>query len=411
MFKPFSLFVGLRYSLTRKRNRFLSFVSFISMLGVSLGVLVLIVALSVINGSISSLRNEALKSVPHVTVTGERLESSWDEYTVNARLSDRVIAAAPLLEGEAVLRFQGQDIFIQVRGVDPQLEAEVINNESQLFSDLLTILQETDNGIILGTQLAGVLGIYSGNEVSVTALNSLLSRSLSDAQGFEVIGFGDFGLYGNKNLVLIGLDKAQALFAKDGGVDLQLRLRVSDIFNAELIAKELFGEMEAIDIQPWNETQANLFNALNMEKILTSFMLSMIVIIGAVNIISTLVMVVSDKGSDIAILRTMGASRLAIMTIFVVQGLIVGIVGTVVGATLGVLLANNITGLSLWLEQLINLVFTDANVYLVSHLQTQINIGEVILVCMAALLISFLATLYPAFRASKIHPAEVLRYE
>ena len=211
--------------------------------------------------------------------------------------------------------------------------------------------------------------------------------------------------------MLIGLDKAQALFAKDAGVDLQLRLRVSDIFNAELIAKELFGEMEAIDIQPWNETQANLFNALNMEKILTSFMLSMIVIIGAVNIISTLVMVVSDKGSDIAILRTMGASRLAIMTIFVVQGLIVGIVGTVVGAAFGVLLANNITGISLWLEQLINLVFTDANVYLVSHLQTQINIGEVILVCMAALLISFLATLYPAFRASKIHPAEVLRYE
>ena len=133
MFKPFSLFVGLRYSLTRKRNRFLSFVSFISMLGVSLGVLVLIVALSVINGSISSLRNEALKSVPHVTVSGPRLESSWGEYTVNARLSDRVIAAAPFLEGEAVLRFQGQDIFIQVRGVDPELEAEVINNESTII--------------------------------------------------------------------------------------------------------------------------------------------------------------------------------------------------------------------------------------------------------------------------------------
>ena len=195
------------------------------------------------------------------------------------------------------------------------------------------------------------------------------------------------------------------------GMEDDRKLALETLHAIELIAKELFGEMEGIDIQPWNETQANLFNALNMEKILTSFMLSMIVIIGAVNIISTLVMVVSDKGSDIAILRTMGASRLAIMTIFVVQGLIVGIVGTVVGATLGVLLANNITGLSLWLEQLINLVFTDANVYLVSHLQTQINIGEVILVCMAALLISFLATLYPAFRASKIHPAEVLRYE
>ncbi len=409
MFKPFSLFVGLRYSLTRRRNRFLSFVSLISMLGVSLGVMVLIVALSVINGSINSLRNEALKSVPHVTIAGESLESNWEREAVNAQLSDQVLAAAPFLEGEAVLRYQGRNIFIRVRGVDPQREAEIVNNESQSFSNLLDILQERNNSIILGTQLASQLGISSGNELSVTSLNSLLTRSLSDAQGFEVTGFADFGIYGNQAIALINLNEARELFAQDRGVNLQLRLRVSDIFNAELIAMDLFENAGNLDIQSWNETQATLFNALNMEKLLTSFMLLMIVVIGAVNIISTLVMVVSDKTSDVAILRTMGASRSIIMKIFVVQGLIVGIVGTTIGALLGLLLANNITKLSLWLEQLINLVFADANIYLISHLQTRVNVSEVMLVCLIALLICFLATLYPAFRASKIQPAEALR--
>lgn len=409
MFKPFSLFVGLRYSLTRRRNRFLSFVSLISMLGVSLGVMVLIVALSVINGSINSLRNEALKSVPHVTIAGESLESNWEREAVNAQLSDQVLAAAPFLEGEAVLRYQGKNIFIRVRGVDPQREAEIVNNESQSFSNLLDILQERNNSIILGTQLASQLGISSGNELSVTSLNSLLTRSLSDAQGFEVTGFADFGIYGNQAIALINLNEARELFAQDRGVNLQLRLRVSDIFNAELIAMDLFENAGNLDIQSWNETQATLFNALNMEKLLTSFMLLMIVVIGAVNIISTLVMVVSDKTSDVAILRTMGASRSIIMKIFVVQGLIVGIVGTTIGALLGLLLANNITKLSLWLEQLINLVFADANIYLISHLQTRVNVSEVMLVCLIALLICFLATLYPAFRASKIQPAEALR--
>ena len=379
------------------------------MLGVSLGVMVLIVALSVINGSINSLRNEALKSVPHVTIAGESLESNWERQAVNAQLSDQVLAAAPFLEGEAVLRYQGKNIFIRVRGVDPQREAEIVNNESQSFSNLLDILQERNNSIILGTQLASQLGISSGNELSVTSLNSLLTRSLSDAQGFEVTGFADFGIYGNQAIALINLNEARELFAQDRGVNLQLRLRVSDIFNAELIAMDLFENAGNLDIQSWNETQATLFNALNMEKLLTSFMLLMIVVIGAVNIISTLVMVVSDKTSDVAILRTMGASRSIIMKIFVIQGLIVGIVGTTIGALLGLLLANNITKLSLWLEQLINLVFADANIYLISHLQTRVNVSEVMLVCLIALLICFLATLYPAFRASKIQPAEALR--
>ncbi len=411
MFKPFSLFVGMRYSLTRKRNFFLSFVSLISMLGVSLGVMILIVALSVINGSITTLREEALKSVPHVTIGGEPLLGDWQQLLDTARRSEKVLAAVPFLEGEAALRYQGRNSFIRLRGVDPAMEAEVVNNGGRLYSELLALLEQTDNGIILGTQLAGALGIYSNAEVSINALGSLLARSLSDEQGFQVLGFADFGVYGNNNVTLVNLNRAQVLFEKDSGVSTQLRLKVEDVFQAESIATDLFGAMDGVEIQPWNAAQANLFNALNMEKILTSFMLLMIVVIGAVNIISTLVMVVSDKAADIAILRTMGASRGMILKIFVVQGLIAGILGTLVGAVFGVLLANNITQLSLQVERFIDSLFTDANIYLISHLQTRVDANEVLMVCLAALLISFLATLYPAYRASKIQPAEVLRYE
>ncbi|MEQ8954843.1 MAG: FtsX-like permease family protein, partial [Gammaproteobacteria bacterium] len=206
-------------------------------------------------------------------------------------------------------------------------------------------------------------------------------------------------------------DAATTFFAGAPGVEPILRLRVDDLFAAREIAEQAFGDVADIEIRPWYEIQASLFNALNMEKIITSFMLLMIVIIGAVNIVSTLVMVVSDKGADIAILRTMGASRRAIMSVFMVQGMIAGIIGTLLGAMLGLALAENVAAISLWLERLINFLLSDGNVYLISHLQTQTNGSEVLLICSAALLISFLATLYPAYRASRVQPAEVLRYE
>lgn len=411
MFKPLSLFIGLRYTLTRKRNFFLSFVSLISMLGVSLGVLILIVALAVINGSITTLRTEALKSVPHVTVSGALVTEDWAAQRRQALQNPDVLAAAPFLEGEALLRYQGVNDFIQLRGVDAALEADVVSNASPRYRELLELLADTDNGIILGTQLAGSLGIYSSGEVSVTALGSLLSRSLSETKGFEVVGFADFGFYGNDLIALVNLAEAQALFEQDSGVMLKLRLKVNDEFAAAEIAESAFANNSDLLIQPWNVIQANLFNALNMEKILTGFMLMMIVIIGAVNIISTLVMVVSDKGADIAILRTMGASRQTIMQVFIVQGLVAGFIGTLVGAVLGVLLAKSVTTISLVLENFVNSVFTNANVYFISHLQTRVNFYEVAIVCALALLISFIATLYPAYRASKIQPAEVLRYE
>ena len=411
MLRSFPLFIGLRYSLAQKNSLLLSFVSLISVLGVTLGVFILIVALAVINGSITTLRMEALKSIPHVTIAGPGLQANWHELRDLALSSNEVIAVAPFIEAEASITHQGETAFIAVRGIDTALESSVSEPSRATFVDLLASLGESENGVILGASLAGQLGVRSLTQVSLLSLGDLLSRRLNEEQGAEVIGFADFGLYSNHNSALISLTSAERLFANDPGVDIRLRLRVSDIDRAGDIAAQVFLDYPDLKITPWNEVQASLFDALNMEKFLTAFMLLMIVIIGAVNIISTLVMFVSDKSADIAILRTMGASQATVMTIFIVQGLFAGILGTVLGAVLGLGLAGSITDISLAVEQFINSNLEGANLYLLSHLQTNVIPSEVMLVCLVALGICFLATLYPAYRASCIEPAQVLRYE
>ena len=411
MLRSFPLFVGLRYSLAQKNSLLLSFVSLISVLGVTLGVLILIVALAVINGSIETLRKEALKSTPHVTIAGPGLQANWRELRDLALRSEEVIAAAPFIEAEASITHQGEAAFIAVRGIDTALESSVSEPGSATFVDLLVSLGESETGVILGAGLAGQLGVRSSTQVHLLSLGKLLRRRLDEGQGAEVIGFADFGLYSNHNTALMSLTSAERLFANDPSVDIHLRLRVSDINRAGDIAAQVFSDYPELEITPWNEVQASLFDALNMEKFLTAFMLLMIVVIGAVNIISTLVMFVSDKSADIAILRTMGASQASIMIIFMVQGLVAGILGTGIGVALGLGLAGAITDVSLALEQFVNSNIEGANLYLLSHLQTEVVASEVMLVCLAALVTCFLAILYPAYRASCIQPAEVLRYE
>jgi lipoprotein-releasing system permease protein len=381
------------------------------MLGISVGVLALIVALSVINGSISVMRDEALKSVPHAIISGENLSSLWVEEIAKIKEQEGILAAAPFVEGEAMIRHQGGTRFIRLRGVAPELEFEVINNGGEGYRELLEELDRTENGIVLGAQLAGSLRIYDSQELTAISLGKLLKRNLSEAQGFEVVGFADFGIYGNSNIALINLDSAKQLFREDPGVDFQIRVKVDDVFQAKSIVENSTNQPRRLTVTAWSEVQENLFNALNMEKILTGFMLLMIVAIGAFNIVSTLVMVVSDKSKDIAILRTMGASRLTIIKIFVVQGMLSGIVGTVVGVFGGVIVAANISDISLFLENLFNGFFPNQNIYFISHLQTELIIEEIFFVCFVALVISFIVTLYPAYKASEINPAETLRYE
>jgi lipoprotein-releasing system permease protein len=381
------------------------------MLGITLGVLAMIVVLSVINGSTTVMRSETLKSVPHALVEFSSTGENWQQLA--ARFADQpgIVSAAPFLEGEAWVRHQGRDRFVSLRGIEPQSELTVMDAPSGSLRQLMVELDGLDNGMILGSRLARELGIFSNQSVSVTPLRSLLGRSLDDAKGFAVLGAGDFGFYGNDSVALVKLEQAQELFANQ---QVQLRLKVEDVFDAAAIVQRASASLGLSDqarVTPWNESQRNLFDALRMEKMLTGFMLLMIVLIGAVNIVSTLVMVVADKGADIAILRTMGAGKGAIMGIFIVQGTLAGLLGVALGTLSGVVVALNLTSISSVFENFVNSLLAPERLYMISYLRAELIWGDVLVIAAAALLISFLATLYPAYRATRVQPAAVLRYE
>ena len=411
MRRPLSLFVGLRFSLAKKHNLLLSFVSLASMLGISFGVLILIVATSVINGSINVMRSEALKSVPHAVVQGDFPNGNWNQGMYKIAGLEGVAAVAPFVEGEAVVRNEGNFEFIKIRGVLPEQEQNVISNPSQRYLEVLQDLKNTEQGIVLGTQLAASLNIFNAKSINAVSLESLLERSSMDVEGFKVVGFADFGLYGNSNLALINLNDAQSFFEGESDGNVHLRVSVKDVNNAKSIAEQAKDIYPMMDVVSWDEAQSSLFTALNLEKILTSIMLVMIIIIGAVNIISTLVMVVSNKNADIAILRTLGATKSTIMKIFVVQGMISGILGTFFGIFIGTICALYAPLISQIIENMVNQLAAGDDLYFISHLRTKVNPYEIMTIGVMAMLISFLATLYPAYRASKIYPAEVLRYE
>lgn len=412
MRKPLALFIGLRFVKARKSSHLMSFVSWISMLGIALGVLALIIVLSVINASTSTMREETLKAVPHASLTlPEGL--SWQEAVTVLDAQPGVIAAAPYMEAQAWLRFEGLGEFVNVRGVDPVTEPLVLQNPDAHLSSLLEQLEQSPDGVILGTRLARMLGLFIDQQPSVTPLASLINRQTSDARSFRVLGVADFGFYDNDRIALISLAAAQELFTADPGADLQVRLRVADVFAAEAITRQAMTALPADEygVDVWNQSRRSLFDALRMEKILTGFMLLMIVVIGAVNIVSTLVMAVADKSADIAILRTMGAGRATVMAVFVIQGFAAGILGTLLGAAGGITLSMFIGDLSRWFEGWLNSMLAPDDVYMIAHLSAELQWSDVMLVCACALLISLLATLYPAWRAARVHPADVLRYE
>jgi lipoprotein-releasing system permease protein len=422
MYQPLVLFVGLRFVRARKKNQLMSFVSLISMLGIALGVLALIAVMSVINASTSTMRDETLKSVPHAEMVLPAGAIDWRQAAQILQQQNGVLAAAPFIQGEAWLRVDGRGEFVAVRGIDPASEPAVLQQGSLNTRQLLEELAVTPDGIILGTRLASRLGLFTGMQLAVTPLASLLSRDTGDARSFRVLGVADFGFYDNASTALVNLPAAQELFV--GGVPgtgrLRMRLRVDDVFAAAAISRAAVAALPSADgqggtvdfqVSSWDQTRRSLFDALRMEKILTGFMLLMIVIIGAVNIVATLVMTVADKSADIAILRTMGAGRGTVMAVFVIQGLAAGVFGTLLGAVGGVALAAGIGDLTQALQTLLNNALTPGDTYMIAHLQAELLWSDVVLVCGCALLISLLATLYPAWRASRIQPADVLRYE
>ena len=411
---PLSVTIGIRYSRARKSSGLLSFVSTVAMLGVALGVTVLIVALAVMNGSIAFLRAEALKSLPHIVVTGDSVQSQLEPLRLAFAASDGVESVLAVTEFEALISQSGVNDFAEVRGIDAQFSEAIAGNQGARAQELLDRLQATPDGAIIDSRLAARLGLSGTQELNLTAIDNLLRQSDVQSQGFIVLGFADFGAYGGGQTVLINRAAALSLSGNRGQTKLQLTL--VDLFESENIASQIAelapvkGDSDLV-IETWQQAQSGLFDALAMEKFLTGLMLMMIVMIGAVNIVSTLVMAVAEKTSDIAILRTMGASSGAIMRSFIMQGGVSGVLGTFFGAGLGVFIALFLAPIGLALESALGALLGQPNLLLVSHLQTKLLWSEVLLVCGLALLISLLATLYPAFRASRIAPAEVLRYE
>lgn len=411
---PLSVTIGVRYSRARKSSGLLSFVSTVAMLGVALGVTVLIVALAVMNGSIAFLRAEALKSLPHIVVTGDSVQSQLEPLRLAFAASDGVESVLAVTEFEALISQSGVNDFAEVRGIDAQFSEAIAGNQGARAQELLDRLQATPDGAIIDSRLAARLGLSGTQELNLTAIDSLLRQSDVQSQGFKVLGFADFGAYGGGQTVLINRAAALSLSGSRGQTKLQLTL--VDLFESVNIASQIAelapvkGDSDLV-IETWQQAQSGLFDALAMEKFLTGLMLMMIVMIGAVNIVSTLVMAVAEKTSDIAILRTMGASSGAIMRSFIMQGGVSGVLGTFFGAGLGVFIALFLAPIGLALESALGALLGQPNLLLVSHLQTKLLWSEVLLVCGLALVISLLATLYPAFRASRIAPAEVLRYE
>ncbi len=410
-----ALFIGLRYLLAKRDNRFIAFTSLISMAGLTLGVLALVVVLSVFNGSQGVMRERTLITVPHADIEAKPRFSDWQRAQQLVASVTGIVAAAPYTELEALLSKQGYHQVTRVRGIDPTLESQVSRLDESLLEGSLSALQPGERGIVLGRALANNLRLFTGSAVNlvVPQANQAGTRLSLVMHRFVVVGIFDVQFSVGADLAYIHLtDSAALLGLQDPSSAVRLRLQAQDVEQAGTLVQKAVGLL--VQEQPgplylgkdWATTEASLFGALRLEKLMTWLMLMMIVGIGAFNIISTLVMVVAEKQPDIAILRTMGASRQTILMVFLVQGTTVGVLGVTIGAVIGSLLALNFTPLMSALES----VLGRETLYVLSALPARWQLADVVITSGVALLISFLATLYPAWRASRIHPAQVLRH-
>jgi lipoprotein-releasing system permease protein len=417
----FELFVGMRYTRAKRKNHFISFISLTSMIGIALGVAALIIVLSVMNGFQKDLRTRILGVASHLEITGSNNTlTDWPNIVESSVKREHVLASAPYIAAQAMLSFgQGVQGAI-IRGVLPAAEDKVADLGKSMKVGDLNDLRAGEFGIILGADLAYTLGAQMGDKVVVMAPQGQFTPAgvVPRLKQFTVVGLFSSGMQEyDAGLALIHMDDAAKLYRMENKVS-GVRLKLDDLFIAPNVAASISKDLNrssnptgAYYVTDWTQQHANFFKAVQMEKRVMFIILTLIVAVAAFNIVSTLVMAVTDKRADIAIMRTFGASPASIMVIFIVQGALIGMIGTLIGAVFGVIVALNIDVIIPFIEGLFNIQFLSKDVYQISEVPSDLIWSDVITIVIVSFVLSLLATLYPSWRASKINPAEALRYE
>ncbi len=413
MLKLYPARIGLRYTSAKRRNHFISFISLISMVGMIIGVALLITVLSVMNGFDRELQQRILGMVPHAVIKPYGNMRDWQTLDQKMTAHPEVVAAAPFVQAQGMVTSNGSVNGIQLNGILPEEEQQVSIISRHMIQGRLDDLESGEFGIIIGEILARQLRLELGDKVTVVLPEASLTPAgvFPRLKRFVVKGVFRVGADLDASLTLIHMDDAAKILRMKGYVH-GVRLKMNDLFDAPKVAYEIASNLEqAYYSVDWTRTHGNLFQAIRMEKTMIGLLLMVIVAVAAFNIISTLVMVVTDKKADIAILRTMGASPGAIMGIFIVQGAYIGVIGTLIGTAAGIVLALNVSEIIQFIEVVMKTQFLNPDVYFISDLPSELRQEDVVIVTGSALLMSLLATLYPAWRASKVQPAEALRYE
>lgn len=412
MFNSLPLYIGLRYLRAKRRNQFISFVSSFSLLGMAFGVMALVAVLAVMNGFDRELKQRILSVTPHILLQSKS-DAHWRELIEQAQSVDGVVSAAPYIHSSALINYHRGMQGVEVQGIQPDLERHVSVVDKHMQMGELSSLQPGEYNVVIGRLLARNLGVMPGDKLLLTMPQVQVTPAglFPRVKRFTVSGVFEVGAQMDQNLVLVHMRDAQKLLRlKDEAQG--LRIKTNDIYSAGGIAQNLKAVLgKGVTASDWSETQGSLFQAVKMEKIVIGVLLMIVVFVAAFNIISSLVLMVADKRSDIAVLRTMGMSAAQVMAVFMVQGLSVGLLGIAIGALLGCILAVNIGDIVAWFEALTGSYIFDPSIYFISQLPSDLQWGDVVVICTTAIALSFLATLYPAWRATQIEPAEALRYE
>ena len=416
MYRPLALYIGLRYTRAKRKNHFISFISATSMIGIALGVAVLITVLSVMNGFDYEIHKRFFGMAPEITLNqlSGKIEN-WRALQKNIEHSVPLQASAPFVGGQGLLVAHGRVVPAITTGILPFEEARLLDIESKMIAGHLDDLKAHKFGIILGQTIANTLGLLVGDPVTlmIPKVNMTLAGALPRFKRFTVVGIfaAGSGFNFDSSLAFIHLQDAQKLFEMGEAVS-GLRIKIQNVYDAPRIALELQKHLPAdFQVGNWTEQFGAFFKAIQMEKTMMFLILLLIVAVAAFNLISSLVMIVNDKQAEIAILRTLGARPRMILAIFIIQGAFVGCLGTCIGVVSGIYLSLHATEFVNAIQNFLHIRFLSSSVYFVDYLPSKLEIPDVIHVTGIALLMSLLATLYPAWRASKTEPAEALRYE